>query len=76
MSNWSPNSPDQNPTENVWGWMEAKVNALKYTTWSEFNAAVHIICKEVTPTMMENLYSSRTKRMRLVIEMGGGKTDY
>ena len=76
MSNWPPNSPDQNPTENVWGWMEAKVNALEYTSWSEFNAAVHIICKEVTPTMMENLYSSRNKRMRLVKEMGGGKTDY
>ena len=55
--------------------MEAKVNALEYTTWSELNVAVHIICKEVTPTMMENVYSLRTKRMRLVIERGGGKTD-
>ena len=54
--------------------MEAKVNALEYTTWCEFSAAVHI-CKEVTPTMMENLYSSRTKRMRLVIEMGSECTD-
>ena len=50
--------------------MEAKVKALKYTTWNECNAAVHIICKEVTPTMMENLYSSRIKRMRHVIEKG------
>ena len=75
MSNWPPNSPDLNPTENFWGWMEAKVNALEYTTWSEFNAAVHIICNEVTPTMMENLYSQMTNRMRLVIERGGGKTD-
>ena len=54
MSNWPPNSPDLNPTDDIWGRMEAKVNALEYTTWSEFNAAVHIICKEVTPTMMEN----------------------
>ena len=56
--------------------MEAKVNALENTTRSKFNAAVHIICKEVTPTIMEKLYSSRIKRIRLVIERGGGKTDY
>ena len=43
---------------------------------SEFNAAVHRICKEVTHTMLENVYSPMTKRVRLVIEMGGGKTDY
>ena len=54
MFNLPPISPDLNPTENDWGRMGAKVNALEYTTWSDFNAAVHIICKEVTPTMMEN----------------------
>ena len=76
ISNWPPNSPDLNPIENGWGWMEVMVNALEYTTWSEFKAAVHIICKEVTPNMLENVYSPMTKRVRLVIEKGGGKTDY
>ena len=56
--------------------MEAKVTALEYSTWSEFKAAVHKICKEVTPTMLDYVYSSMIKRMRLVIEKGGGKTDY
>ena len=56
--------------------MEAKVNALECTTWSEFKAAVHIICEVVTPTMLNYVNSSMIKRMRLVIEKGGGKTDY
>ena len=74
MSNWPPNSPVMNPIKNAWSWMEAKVNALEYTTWREFNAAVHIICKEVTPTILDNVYSSMNKPRRLVIEKVGGKT--
>ena len=76
MPNWPPNSPVMNPVKNAWGWMEAKVNALEYTTCRKFNAAVHIICKEVTPTILDNVNSSMTKRRRLVIEKGGGKTDF
>ena len=73
MSNWPPNSPVLNPIKNDWGWIEAKVNALLYTTLHEFNAAVHIICKKVTPTILDNVYSSMTKRRRPNIEKGGGK---
>ena len=53
--------------------MEAKFNALENTTCSEFKAAVHKICKEVTPTMLENVYSPITMRMRLVIAKAVGR---
>ena len=76
MQNWPPNSPDLNPIENVWGWMEAKINKLGYNTWPEFRAAMHRIDREVPQSMVDNLYKSIPKRMRLVLEKGGGKIGY
>ena len=76
LQNWPPNSPDLNPIENVWGWMEAKINRLGCNNWAAFKAAVHRVCKEVPQGMVSNLYGSMPKRMSLVLEKGGGKTGY
>ena len=52
----APTSPDLNPIENVWSWMEAKVDESACTRWADFKAAVHMACKEVPQTMVDNLY--------------------
>ena len=56
--------------------MEAKVDESACKSWAGFKAAVHMACKEVPQTMVDNLYCSMHKRMRLVLEKGGGKTGY
>ena len=76
LSNCPPNSPDLNPIENVWSWMEAKVDESACKSWADFKAVVHMACKEVPQTMVDNRYCSMHKRMRLVLEKGGGKTGY
>ena len=76
LTNWSPKSPDLHLIDNVWGWMEPKINDTGCKTWVEFKAAVHIICEDVPLTMLKTIYASMPKRVRLVVEKGGEKTGY
>lgn len=76
LGNWPPNSPDLNPIENVWAWVDAKVNALGCKTFDEYRQAVLEHFKKLPKTFITNLYKSLPKRMAKVIELGGNKTKY
>jgi hypothetical protein len=76
LGNWPPNSPDLNPIENVWAWMDKKLNALGCSTFNEYRAAVSEIAKKVPQSMIDNLYKSMPRRLELVFANEGGKTGY
>jgi hypothetical protein len=76
MKNWPPNSPDLNPIENVWAWMDAQLDSLGCSSFKEYHAAVHQVAREVPKGMISKLYGSMAGRLKLVLERQGGRTGY
>lgn len=76
LMNWPPNSPDLNLIENVWSWLQAKVDAAGCKTYEEFQQFVLKTLAQVPHTMLKNLFTSMKERVRLCIENGGGRTAY
>lgn len=76
LGDWPPNSPDLNPIENLWAWVEANVNALGCETFEEFSQAVIDQLASVPKKLLVNLVTSMPRRMAKVIELGGDRTTY
>ncbi len=68
---WPPNSPDLNPAENLWAWMDSKLDALGCNTFLEYKAAVHSVAKSVPPRMSFNLITSMPARIAECIRLKG-----
>lgn len=76
LKKWPPHSPDLNPIENLWAYVQARVNARGCKTFDEFKAAVLGELGSVPKAHITEMYKSMPKRMALVVERGGGKTGY
>ena len=76
LPNWPPSSPDLNPIENLWAYVQARVDAMGCNTFPEFQQAVIQELINVPKSMLANLYASMPRRMAMVIESGGDRTKY
>ena len=76
MENWPPNSPDLSPIENLWGYLQCKVDARGCKTFMEYQQTVLDELKAVPKSMLANLFASLPKRMDDCIKAKGGKTKY
>ena len=76
LPEWPPNSPDLNPIENLWSWIQCEVNKKGCKSFQEFSQEVKKQLSQVKPKHLANYYKSMKKRMRLVIENDVGYTGY
>jgi hypothetical protein len=76
LINWPPNSPDLNPIENLWAWLQARVDQKGCSSFEEFKQAVDSELAAVPKEHLANLVASMKKRLQLVVKRGGGPTGY
>lgn len=73
---WPPCSPDLNPVEHIWPYvnraLEGMVFANKNELWDELQKAFAAI----SPDTVLNLYNSMSRRMAAVMVANGGHTKY
>lgn len=76
LPNWPPNSPDLNPIENFWAWVELQVNSLGCKTFEEYKAQLLKTISQAPKPMLAKLVESVHGRLLKVKQIGGGRTRY
>jgi hypothetical protein len=76
LPGYPPNSPDFNPIENVWSYVQQEADSMGCETFDEFQTQVLRIFQNLPSPMIEILYASMRKRVHACLELDGGKTKY
>ena len=73
---WPPQSPDLNPIENLWDYVERKWEKVPSTTLKKLCRTIKVIWHSIPPEIVSNLVSSMPRRIEAVIKTKGGPTKY
>ena len=75
---WPPQSPDLNPIEHLWDYLEVQVRRLEGapSSLSELEALLHQEWLNIESSILQNLVESMPRRVRAVISASGGPTKY
>ena len=73
---WPPQSPDLNPIENLWDYIERQVDKLPSTTKEDLWKNLKSVWDVIPSTVIENLVCSMPRRVTEVIKAKGCHTKY
>lgn len=73
---WPGNSPDLNPIENIWSWVQRHINKMHVTSLDELMAAVHKVWSQIPSSLLQTLANSMTTRLAKLEARDGGRIDY
>jgi hypothetical protein len=76
LANWPPCSPELNPIQNAWAYVQRKVGDICCKTFDELKAAVSSEFKSIPQAMLMSLCASMPDGMAKVVEAGGGRIKY
>lgn len=71
-----PQSPDLNPIEHLWAYMEKKLRERAVTSKNELKLALQDIWDSIPSSLTEKLVFSMNRRLKAVIEARGLHTKY
>ncbi len=73
---WSANSPDLNPIENLWGIVKRKMRDTRPNNADELKATVKETWASIPPQQCHKLITSMPRRIEAVIKAKGAPTKY
>ena len=76
LEDWPSNSPDLNPIENLWGYMEHKLKNRVCATNEELWEQIQSVWDSIPLSYIQSLFDSMPKRLRAVKKKNGGTIKY
>ncbi len=73
---WPANSPDLNPTENLWGIVKRKMRNTRPNNADDLKAAIKATWASIPPQQCHKLITSMPRRIEAVIKAKGAPTKY